>query len=168
MFEREPADLIRIAGPYVVDPVVGTSLPAEAPLDRGVVDQVGHVDRQQEIAFAGPPVQLVDDSPAQLALPLRVASPEVGTQGFTNQLVEGEPVAQRLGEGQLAQPLVRRVRVAVGKHRAQQIDRRHPSDRRDRERGKAYPPKLGLCQPAYELAEDLGRLGTWLRLERLS
>ena len=47
-------DVLGVARAEIVDPVVDAALPAESPLDRGVLDQVRHLDREQRVARAGP------------------------------------------------------------------------------------------------------------------
>ncbi len=91
-------DLDRIVGPSIVDSVVDTALPSEAPPDRRAVDQVGHVDHEQRVALARPLVQVVDDPPAELSLAIGVPGPKVDSQCLANQLVQGETVSQRFGE----------------------------------------------------------------------
>jgi hypothetical protein len=77
---------------------------------------------------------MVDDPAAELTLVLLVAPAEVRVQRLAHQLVQRQPVGERLAERQRAQPLIRRTGVAVRKHSAEQLDRRHPRDRRHRDR----------------------------------
>src|SRR2546423_14720353 len=66
---KKLGDLFSVAGPDVVDSVVDAPLPAVAPPDRGVLDQVRHLDRQQRGAPGRLPIEGAHDPPAPPPLP---------------------------------------------------------------------------------------------------
>src|SRR5437763_6019822 len=96
---EEALRLLGVRGTNDVYPVVARTLPAKAPLDRGVVDQMGQLNRDQWIAALGTVVEMVGDSTPQLALPVRVPLAEVRLQDLAHQLVQGQSVTHGLGEG---------------------------------------------------------------------
>ncbi len=159
-------DPIRVTAAQVVDPVVAAALPAESPPDRRILDQVRHVDQDQPVTLASSLVQVVDDPLAELALALLVAAAQVGVQSLADQLVQREPVTQRLGEGQRSQPLVGGVGIAVGQYCPEHLDRGDPRDRGHPQCGQPNLAELALREPADQRPDDL-RLGdVKLRLPR--
>ena len=152
---QDPGDLVGIPVLDVIDSVVDASLPAEAPFDGRVLDQVGHLDGQHRVAESGLPVEIVDDATPQLPLALLVTPAQVSAERFAYELVEGQAVAQGLGEGHGAQALIGEVRVTVGQHCPQQFERGHAGDGGDAECRQANALELRLGQPPDQRAHHL-------------
>ena len=146
LVEHRP-DRSCVAGPQVVDAVVDPSLPAVTPPDRGVLDQVGQIDGEQDPALDRPPVEVVGDGSPEHPLPLGVPAPQVGVHRLAHQLVQRQPVAQRLGKAPGCKPLERLHRVGAGQHVAQEVHGGHP--RRGRHaRAPRRAPRRSRCRPA--------------------
>jgi hypothetical protein len=75
---RMHRDGVGVSRPHRVDPDGDAVAPAEAPAQQRVVHQVGHVDHQRLLAAEGPPVQVVSDPAADVALQIGVPQPQVG------------------------------------------------------------------------------------------
>ena len=153
--EHRP-DRSRVAGPQVVDAVVDPSLPAVAPPDRRVLDQVGQIDGEQDPALDRPPVEVVRDGSPEHALPLGIPASQVGVHRLAHQLVQRQPVAQRLGEAPGCEPFERLHRVGARKHVAEEVHGGHPRRGRHAERPSVGRVDLGVGQPA-DQGPDHGR-----------
>ncbi len=140
-------EVIGVKRPDRVDSEPGIALPAETPLRHRVVHQVGHVDHEQWLVVGGVLVEVIDNPAAQEALKLEVAQPQIYQQRLAHKLVQGHPVAKRLGDCQVAQLLIG--------GRTQQLRGRGPGDRRDAQRGHPHVSQLSVGQPVDQRAQYL-------------
>ena len=152
-------DAVGVVAAHVVDPEADVAVPAEAPALERVLDQVDQVDHQQRLASLGPRVQVVDDAAAQVAFQLGVALPQIGQQRLADQLVHGEAVAERLGDGQPGELPVAGLGVLVGQHAAHQLAGGGPGHDGDAERRGPDVVQLGLDQPVQQRLDDVGPVG---------